>query len=141
MSAGTDCVFCAIVRGDLPSERVAEDERAIAFMDINPVTDGHLLVVPRTHSRDLVEVEEADLVAVTLMARRLAGRAQERLGADGVNLLNCCGESAWQTVFHFHLHVIPRFGGQQRRDALGAPWVPTPGSVQVIAEAAARLRD
>jgi histidine triad (HIT) family protein len=130
-----DCIFCKIIAGELPSTIVDEDERTIAFMDIAPATRGHALVVPRRHSRDLLEIEDEDLQATILAARRLAGRAHERLGADGVNLLNSCGAAAWQTVFHFHIHVIPRY----ESDPLQLPWVPSPGDPQEIAAAAQEL--
>jgi histidine triad (HIT) family protein len=131
-----DCLFCKIVAGDLPAQVVAEDERTVAFMDINPATRGHLLVVPREHSRDLLEVAPEDLAATALAAQRLAKRVSQRLGADGVNLLNSCGQAAWQTVFHFHIHVIPRYRG----DPLRLPWIPGPGDAEEIAAAAAALR-
>jgi histidine triad (HIT) family protein len=131
-----DCLFCKIVAGDLPAQVVAQDERTVAFMDINPATRGHLLVVPREHSRDLLEVAPEDLAATALAAQRLAKRVSQRLGADGVNLLNSCGQAAWQTVFHFHIHVIPRYRG----DPLRLPWVPGPGDAEEIVAAAAALR-
>lgn len=134
-----DCVFCAIVRGDLPSERVAEDDATLAFMDINPGTEGHLLVIPKAHSRDLHDISADDLTAVTLMSQQMAARVVERLGADGVNLLNCTGEAAWQTVFHFHMHVVPRYAGQPGKDDIKLPWIPTPGDPERIAAAAAQL--
>ena len=133
--ADPDCLFCKIVAGEIPSPRVDEDERTVAFMDINPATPGHLLVIPREHSTDLLEVQKADLDAVMRMAQKLAGRVKERLGADGVNLLNSCGRSAWQTVFHFHVHVIPRYAG----DPLRLPWVPGPGDRDEIAAAARKI--
>lgn len=117
------CVFCGIVSGDAPSVRVAEDDTTYAFMDINPASDGHLLVVPKRHSRDLFDIQADDLSAVTLAARRIAKAAVTELGADGVNLLNCCGAEAWQTVFHFHLHVIPRYV-DKTQDRLVRPWAP-----------------
>jgi histidine triad (HIT) family protein len=104
-----DCLFCRIVAGELPAEIVQEDEHTVAFMDINPWTRGHALVVPRRHSRNLYEVEEGDLAATAAAARRLALRMRDRLGCDGINLLNSCEQAAWQTVFHFHVHVIPRY--------------------------------
>src|SRR5271169_3412659 len=102
-----DCIFCKILAGELPATIVDEDERTIAFMDIAPATRGHALVIPRKHSSDLLSVESDDLQAVALSAQRLAARAEQRLGAAGVNLINSCGAVAWQTVFHFHVHVIP----------------------------------
>jgi histidine triad (HIT) family protein len=131
-----DCIFCKIVAGELPSQIVDQDERTIAFMDISPATRGHALVVPRRHSRDLLEIETDDLQATIDAAQRLARRVQARLGAGGINLLNSCGSAAWQTVFHFHIHVIPRY----EDDPLRLPWTPSPGDSGEIAEAAAQLR-
>jgi len=136
MSTDPDCLFCKIIAGDIPSVRVAEDERTVAFMDINPATRGHALVVPRNHSRDLLQIPAEDLAAVSAMAGRVARRASEALGADGVNLLNSCGEAAWQTVFHFHMHVIPRYAD----DPMRLPWIPAPGDPDAIAAAGAALR-
>jgi histidine triad (HIT) family protein len=130
-----DCIFCKIVAGDIPSTRVFEDERTIAFMDINPGTRGHLLVIPREHSADLLEIGAEDLAACALAAQRMARLVKERLGADGVNLVNSCGAVAWQTVFHFHIHVIPRYAG----DPLRLPWQPAPGDRDEIAAAAREL--
>ncbi|HST33288.1 MAG TPA: HIT family protein [Solirubrobacteraceae bacterium] len=130
-----DCIFCKIVGGELPATIVGEDERTISFMDISPATRGHALVIPREHSADLLTVEREDLTAVALAAQRLAGRMKERLGADGVNLLNSCGAVAFQTVFHFHMHVIPRYEG----DSLRLPWVPAAGDSEQIAAAAQEL--
>ena len=130
-----DCVFCAIVAGELPATMIASDERAVAFMDISPATRGHVLVVPRAHSRDLHEIAPEDLAACAMLAGRVAGLARDRLGADGVNLLNSSGAAAWQTVFHFHIHVIPRYAG----DPLRLPWTPTPGDSDDVAAAAAAL--
>ncbi|MGH2889186.1 MAG: HIT family protein [Solirubrobacteraceae bacterium] len=130
------CLFCKIVAGELPSERVQEDERTVAFMDINPATRGHALVIPRAHARDLLEIEPHDLAATVGAAQQLARKVSERLDADGVNLLNSCGAPAWQTVFHFHIHVIPRY----RDDPLRLPWIPGPGDAAEIAAAAAQLR-
>ncbi len=129
------CIFCKIVAGELPSTIVDEDERTIAFMDIAPATRGHALVIPRAHATDLLSVEPEDLQAVAIAAQRLASRMGERLGADGVNLLNACGASAWQTVFHFHVHVIPRY----EDDPLRLPWVPSAGDSGEIASAAQEL--
>src|SRR5215207_7444749 len=130
-----DCLFCKIVAGEIPSTRVREDERTIAFMDINPATRGHLLVVPRAHVRDLLEIGQEDLAACAHAAQTLARQVEEKLGADGVNLLNSCGREAWQTVFHFHVHVIPRYAA----DPLRLPWTPEPGDRDEIAAAAAAL--
>jgi histidine triad (HIT) family protein len=131
-----DCLFCKIVAGEIPSQRVDEDERTVAFMDINPATRGHALVVPREHAANLLEIEHDDLAATMAAAQRLARTASDRLGADGITLLNGCGAAAWQTVFHFHVHVIPRYDG----DPLRLPWTPGPGDADEIAAAADALR-
>jgi histidine triad (HIT) family protein len=133
--ADPDCIFCKIVAGEVPSTLVDADERTIAFMDIAPATRGHALVIPRAHSSDLLSVDPEDLAAVALASQRLAERVRERLGADGVNLVNSCGAVAWQTVFHFHMHVIPRYA----EDPLRLPWVPAPGDPEEIAAAAQEL--
>jgi histidine triad (HIT) family protein len=130
-----DCIFCKIIAGELPGTIVNEDERTVAFMDINPATRGHVLVIPRTHSADLLNIGPEDLYAVALASQRQAARAKERLGAEGVNLVNSCGALAWQTVFHFHMHVIPRYAD----DPLRLPWVPAPGDPAEIAAAAQEL--
>jgi histidine triad (HIT) family protein len=130
-----DCIFCKIVAGELPATIVDQDEHTIAFMDINPATRGHALVIPRIHATDLLSIDPHQLAAVTGAAQRLAARATERLEADGINVINSCGAAAWQTVFHFHLHVIPRY----QSDPLRLPWVPAPGDPAEIAAAAAAI--
>ncbi|HET9124692.1 MAG TPA: HIT family protein [Solirubrobacteraceae bacterium] len=131
-----DCIFCRIVAGELPSQRIEEDERTLAFMDLNPATRGHALVVPRRHAVNLLEIEPGDLAAAAQTAQRVAQRMVPALAADGVNLLNSCGPDAWQTVFHFHIHVIPRYAG----DPLRLPWTPAPGDADEIAATAEQLR-
>ncbi len=136
MPADVDCLFCKIVAGVLPGTIIDSDELTVSFMDINPVTRGHALVVPRNHSRDLHEIDTEDLAAVAHAAQRLAARARDALGADGVNLLNFNGRAAWQSVFHFHVHVIPRY----HDDPLRLPWLPGPGDPDEIAAAAELLK-
>jgi histidine triad (HIT) family protein len=131
-----DCIFCKIVAGELPAEVIQEDEHTIAFMDINPWTRGHALVIPRNHSEDLLEVSDEDLAHTTAAAKRLAARMKERLDADGINLLNACGAAAWQTVFHFHVHVIPRY----EDDPLQLPTRPQEADKEDLAAVAGELR-
>jgi histidine triad (HIT) family protein len=135
VSNDPDCIFCKILAGELPATIVDEDERTVAFMDINPATRGHALVIPRAHSRDLLSVEVEDLQVVAVAVQRLARRMTEKLGAEGINAINSCGSVAWQTVFHFHVHVIPRYA----TDPLRLPWTPAPGDPEEIAAAAAQL--
>jgi histidine triad (HIT) family protein len=131
------CIFCAIAAGDAPAMIVAQDERTIAFMDIAPATRGHMLVIPRAHSEDLLSIPPEDLDAVMHTAQRLTVRAKDRLDADGVNVLNSCGAAAWQTVFHFHVHVIPRYVD----DPLRLPWRPESGDMEEIKRAGEELAD
>jgi histidine triad (HIT) family protein len=131
-----DCLFCKIIAGELPSQRVDEDERTVAFMDISPATRGHALVVPRNHVVNVLDADPDDFAAVAAAAQRFAQRAVERLGADGVNLLTSGGGVAWQTVFHLHMHVIPRYVD----DPLKLPWVPSQGDPDEIAVTAELLR-
>jgi histidine triad (HIT) family protein len=132
VEAQPDCVFCQIVAGDAPSTTIAQNERAVAFMDINPATPGHALVIPRSHAIDLLDVDGEDLAACADLAQQVARRAKERLKADGVNLLNCSGEAAWQSVFHFHLHVILRFKNDAGKDRLGLPWETVPSNLDEV---------
>jgi histidine triad (HIT) family protein len=131
-----ECIFCGIVEGSVPGQIVDSDEKTLAFMDIAPATPGHALVVPRAHSADLMEIDPVDLQATVVAAQRLARRVTESLDADGVNLVNACGAAAAQTVFHFHIHVIPRYEG----DPIELPWVPSPGDPDEIAATADKLR-
>ena len=132
----SECLFCGIVEGSIPGQIVDSDDHTVAFMDIAPATRGHALVVPRRHSADLLEIDPADLEATTRAARRLARRAKEALGADGINLVNACGAAANQTVFHFHIHVLPRY----EDDAIELPWIPAPGDPDELAAVADALR-
>ena len=131
-----DCIFCAIVAGDAPAEVVDSDQHTVAFMDINPATRGHALVIPRAHSADLLDISDEDLERTTIAARRLVARMEETLEPAGFNVLNACRPAAWQTVFHFHLHVIPRY----QDDPLKLPWIPRGAEPSEIARIAAQIR-
>jgi histidine triad (HIT) family protein len=130
-----DCIFCKIVAGDIPSTKVHEDERTVAFMDVNPGARGHLLVVPREHAADLHAISDEDLAAVARTARDMAAKAVDRLGAEGVNIIQNNGRAAWQTVFHYHVHVVPRW----QDDPIHLPWTPTPGDEAEIEKTAEEL--
>ena len=131
MAADPDCDFCRIAAGDVPVVRIAEDERTIAFMDADPATRGHAVVIPRQHAEGLEVIAAEDLEAVAVAAQRLAVTMRERLGADGVNLIRA--RDADGAVHHLHLHVIPRY----HDDRLRLPWVSEPGDRDEI-EATAR---
>jgi histidine triad (HIT) family protein len=113
-----NCIFCAIVEGTEPCASVEEDERTLAFMDRAPANPGHVLVIPKRHSADMWDVPEEDALAVMAPALRVARRIQIGLDADGLNLMQATREAGFQDVFHFHVHVIPRYHG----DAIVPPW-------------------
>ena len=136
MARDPDCIFCKIVAGELPATKVDEDDATVTFMDINPATRGHALVIPREHSTDLLSIGSEDLEACMRAAQKQAHRAKDKLDADGINILQSSGAAAWQTVFHFHVHVIPRHDD----DPLKLPWVPGPGDMDDIKQAAEELR-
>lgn len=131
-----NCIFCAIVEGRSPSWTVYEDERSIAFMDINPALDGHTLVIPRAHVRDLWEIGEEEARDVMGTAVRVAARIRRALSPDGINIMHASGAVAFQSVFHFHLHLIPRWAG----DPIRLPFVPRPGDRTKIAAIAERIK-
>jgi len=131
-----DCIFCGIIAGEIPAEKVDEDEHTVAFMDLNPWTRGHALVVPRRHSPSLYEIDDQDLSRTAIAARRLARRMRQRLHSDGVNLLNAAEPAAWQTVFHFHIHVITRY----EDDPLELPTRPQQAEAEDLARVAGELR-
>jgi len=106
-----DCIFCKIVAGEIPSHRVYEDDSVIAFLDINPATRGHALVVPRRHSVDIFDTIPEDLEAAARATQLVARKLQRIVKADGFNILQNNGPAAGQAVAHYHVHVIPRREG------------------------------
>jgi histidine triad (HIT) family protein len=131
-----DCIFCKIATGEAPAQIVQEDDQTVAFMDLNPWTRGHALVIPRRHSRNIYDIEDEDLDRTVEAAKRLALTMRDRLGCDGVNLLNSSEPAAWQSVFHFHVHVIPRY----EDDPLRLPGSPMDVGEDELAEVAEQLR-
>ncbi len=128
--APDECLFCGIVAGRVPSVRLAEDERTVAFLDAFPGARGHALVVPRAHARDLMAAPDEDLAACLVAAADLAARLVPALGATGVNVVNACGSSSGQSVPHLHLHVLPRYDD----DAVPHPWTPRRASPEELQE-------
>ncbi len=103
------CIFCQIVAGEIPSARIYEDEQVLAFLDITQVTKGHTLVIPKQHSRNLLEMDATTASHLFSLVPRIAHHLKERLGASGLNMVNNNEELAGQTVFHTHIHLLPRF--------------------------------
>jgi histidine triad (HIT) family protein len=132
-----DCIFCKIVSGEIPSVRVYEDDTVFAFMDINPLNDGHLLVIPKTHAANIHEVTEADFVAVMSATHKLAAAVQKALNPEGINLMQLNGKAANQVVPHLHVHIVPRWSS----DGLSiCKWEPMAGKMEKIQEVAERIR-
>lgn len=137
MSSNADCIFCKIIAGEIPSFKLYEDEDTFAFMDINPASEGHALVIPREHADDIHSVSEGAIAATVITARRIATAVDGTLKPDGLNLVQCNGPAAGQSVFHFHMHVLPRRDG----DDLKLNWGLNPGDMDAIGELAERIRD
>ncbi|MER5619474.1 HIT family protein [Streptosporangium sp. NPDC002544] len=109
MNSSAPCVFCRIVDGSEPAETIYEDDHSIAFLNIAQATKGHTLVVPRKHRNDLTDIEADEAAAVMRAAVQVSKQLTYALQAPGINLWHASGESAWQSVFHFHIHVVPRY--------------------------------
>jgi histidine triad (HIT) family protein len=136
----TDCIFCRIVAGDLPSSLVLRDERCIAFMDLQPVNAGHVLVVPLSHAAHLADLEPATAGYLMVVAQRIAAALRASpLQCEGVNLLLADGEAAGQEVFHVHVHVVPRYAGDGFGFRFGPGYANLPAREQ-LDQAAAQLR-
>jgi len=131
-----DCVFCMIRDGKIPSAKIYDDARTLAFMDINPLSRGHCLVAPKAHAATLYEVDLEDFKAVAATAKKIASALKRALNPDGLNLLQANGAAAFQSVPHFHLHLIPRWTG----DGKGFDWKVVPGNREEIAGTADRIR-
>ena len=131
-----DCVFCKIRDGQLPATRLFEDARTLAFMDINPLNDGHCLVITRAHAPTVFDADEGDLGAAMATAKRVASALRRALAPDGLNIVQANGAAAFQSVPHFHLHLIPRWTG----DGKGFDWKLVAGDRDAITKTGERLR-
>ena len=106
-----DCIFCKIIKGEIPSIKVFEDERVFSFMDINPISDGHTLIIPKQHAQNIWEIETEDLLHIHKTSQKLAQAMREALDVKGIAVLQLNGKAVNQVVFHYHLHLIPRLSG------------------------------
>jgi histidine triad (HIT) family protein len=132
----TDCVFCKIRDGQIPSMKIFEDDKTLVFMDINPLNAGHCLVITKAHTPNLFEAEVADLHAAIATAQRVGLAIRDALKPDGLNMLQANGAAAFQSVLHYHLHLIPRWAN----DGKGFDWRLVPGHREQIMKAGERLR-
>ena len=132
----SDCVFCKIRDGQIPSIKLYEDARTLCIMDINPLNAGHCLVLTRAHAPTLFDADPADLAAAITTAQRVARAQQTALRPDGLNMLQANGAAAFQSVPHFHLHLIPRW----TNDGKGFDWTLVPGDRDQIQKAGEKIR-
>ena len=136
MTTDPNCIFCKIVAGTIPSLKLFEDGESLAFMDINPANDGHCLVIPKAHFPTVFAIAPEAFAATGRTVIKVANAVNKALSPDGINLLQANGAGAAQSVFHFHIHILPR----RRDDGLAVNWVPKPGDRTRIAEIAERIR-
>jgi len=136
VTAMSDCVFCKIRDGQIPSIKLYEDARTLCIMDINPLNAGHCLVLTRAHAPTLFDADPADLAAAITTAQRVARAQQTALRPDGLNMLQANGAAAFQSVPHFHLHLIPRW----TNDGKGFDWKLVPGDRDQVQKAGEKIR-
>ncbi len=129
-----DCIFCAIAAGEIPSFKVYEDDAFLAYLDINPFSEGHVLVIPKEHRECLLDADDTLLAELIARVKKIASRVKNVLGADGFNILQNNGEAAGQSVKHIHFHIVPRKNG----DAL--VFDNKPGDMAKLKELAERLK-
>jgi histidine triad (HIT) family protein len=115
-----NCIFCKIANGEIPSATLYEDEEFRVILDLGPASKGHALILPKKHAADLYEIPDETAAKAMLLAKKMAGKMTKALGCDGFNIVQNNGECAGQTVFHFHMHLIPRYQG----DGVGLTWTP-----------------
>ena len=125
-----NCIFCKIANGEIPSTTLYEDEDFRVILDLGPATRGHALLLPKNHFANLFELDDATAQKAILVAKKMAGKMKDALGADGFNLVQNNGEAAGQTVFHFHMHLIPRY----ENDNAGILWEPGETTPEDMAE-------
>lgn len=115
-----NCIFCKIANGEIPSATIYEDEEFRAILDLGPASKGHALILPKTHAANLFELPDETAAKAMVLAKKLGRKLQEGLHADGLNVVQNNGEAAGQTVFHFHMHLIPRY----EKDTVNVTWTP-----------------
>ncbi len=133
-----DCIFCKIISGEIPAVKVLDEDLVLAFMDINPSSQGHMLVVPKQHAENIFEISEGDLAAVTSAVRRCAKAVKEALKAEGVTILQLNGRASDQIVPHLHIHIMPRW----ENDGLSvSQWEMKPGNMEEIKDIARKAQE
>lgn len=135
MKTDSDCIFCKIVAGEIPCFKLYEDEDTLSFMDINPANEGHALIITKEHWKNVREIPDDLIGAVSVAAKKIAVAVEEKVAPDGINLIQCNGAGAAQSVEHFHMHVLPR----QLGDDLRLNWRVIPGDTEQIKKQAERI--
>lgn len=125
-----NCIFCKIARGEIPSQTIYEDNELKVILDVKPATKGHALILPKSHSKDLFDLPEEIAAKVMVLAKKMGSEMSKKLKCNGFNLVQNNGELAGQTVFHFHLHLIPRY----QDDNQAIEWVPGTPSQEELEE-------
>ena len=113
-----DCIFCKIANGEIPSATLYEDEEFRVILDLGPASKGHSLILPKKHAANIYELPEETAGKAMILAKKMAGKLTDALNCDGFNIVQNNGEIAGQTVFHFHMHLIPRYKGDKNDDIL-----------------------
>ena len=137
MTRNPECIFCKIVAGEIPSTKIYEDDRFICFMDINPVTRGHCLLIPKDHHETIFAMPGKLLQDLIVTAQKLADRVFKGLDAKGINLIQSNGRAANQIIDHFHMHLIPRYDPIELK---GMAWEMRPGDMNEISAAAESIK-
>ena len=133
-----ECIFCKIIDGEIPAIKILDEELVVAFMDINPSSKGHMLVVPKNHAENIFEIPESDLVALMKAVKRCAKAVKKALNAEGITILQLNGKASDQIVPHLHIHVIPRW----ENDGLSvSTWEMKPGDMEEIQEIALKVKE
>ena len=133
-----DCIFCKIINGEIPAVKVLDEELVVAFMDINPSSKGHMLVVPTNHAENIFEISESDLAALIKAVKRCAKAVKEALNAEGITILQLNGKASNQIVPHLHIHIIPRW----KNDGLSiSNWEMKPGDMEEINDIARKVKE
>jgi histidine triad (HIT) family protein len=132
-----DCIFCKIVKGEIPCVKVCEDERVLVFADINPISQGHTLIIPKAHAENIWEIDAEDLAAIHRASKQVAAGIKAALDPLGVACLQLNGRGVNQVVMHYHLHLIPRLPGGP--ELTMTEWELKPGDMDVIKETAAKI--
>ncbi len=132
-----DCLFCKIVSGDIPCTKIYENDKVLSFMDINPINDGHVLVIPKNHGATIHDLPQSDYLAVMSATQEIAKSVKKALNPDGMNIFQLNGEAANQVVPHLHVHILPRWSG----DGLEiSAWELVPGDMEKINQIAAKIQ-